>query len=99
MTFSIALQNGTPLEELIEKHTGARFEPNGLTTNEHIPICTSIVDYVVRWLGSKYLSNTEINNLILNESGLFCPECGQECIYESGCLSCKDKSCGWNRCG
>jgi ribonucleoside-diphosphate reductase alpha chain len=33
-----------------------RFEPQGFTRNPEIPIAKSIVDYIFRWLGSRFLS-------------------------------------------
>jgi ribonucleoside-diphosphate reductase alpha chain len=30
------------------------------------------------------------------ESGMACPQCGEELIFEGGCNICK--SCGWSRC-
>jgi ribonucleoside-diphosphate reductase alpha chain len=32
-----------------------RFEPHGFTKNADIPIAKSIVDYIFRWLGIKFL--------------------------------------------
>ncbi len=52
---SIALQYGVPLEILVDKFTHMRFEPSGFTKNSEIPIAKSIVDYVFRWLASKFL--------------------------------------------
>ena len=36
-----------------------RFEPAGFTGNPEIPIAKSIVDYIFRWLGSRFLSKDE----------------------------------------
>jgi ribonucleoside-diphosphate reductase alpha chain len=36
-----------------------RFEPSGFTKNPEIPIAKSLVDYVFRWLGSKFLTAEE----------------------------------------
>lgn len=47
---SIALQHGVPLGTLSSKFVGTRFEPAGFTGNQGIPIATSIVDYLFRWL-------------------------------------------------
>ncbi len=56
---SIALQYGVPLQTLVDKFTHMRFEPSGFTNNSQIPIAKSIVDYVFRWLASKFLSVEE----------------------------------------
>ena len=53
---SIALQYGVPLQTLVDKFTHTRFEPSGFTNNPEIPIAKSIMDYIFRWLASKFLS-------------------------------------------
>ena len=52
---SIALQYGVPLPTLVDKFTHTRFEPSGFTNNPEIPIAKSIMDYIFRWLASKFL--------------------------------------------
>jgi len=54
-SISIALQYGVPLSTLIEKFSHLRFEPSGFTNNSEIPIAKSVVDYISRWLGAKFL--------------------------------------------
>ena len=51
---SYSLQYGVPLSDLTAKLSGARFEPSGPTGNPQIPIATSIVDYIFRWLELKF---------------------------------------------
>jgi ribonucleoside-diphosphate reductase alpha chain len=51
---SLALQHGVPLQVLIEKFKGTRFEPSGFTGNQEIPIATSIMDYLFRWLAIRF---------------------------------------------
>jgi ribonucleoside-diphosphate reductase alpha chain len=52
---SIALQYGVPLRDLVSKFTHVRFEPSGFTGNPEVPIAKSIVDYIFRWMGSRFL--------------------------------------------
>jgi len=52
---SLALQHGVPLALLAEKFKGTRFEPAGFTGNSEIPIATSIMDYLFRWLSLRFL--------------------------------------------
>jgi ribonucleoside-diphosphate reductase alpha chain len=52
---SLALQHGVPLATLSEKLKGTRFEPSGFTGNPDIPIATSIMDYLFRWLAKRFL--------------------------------------------
>ncbi len=53
---SYALQYGVPLQVLVDKFSHVRFEPAGITRNPQIRIAKSIVDYVFRWLATKFLS-------------------------------------------
>jgi ribonucleoside-diphosphate reductase alpha chain len=53
---SIALQYGVPLQALVNKFTHTRFEPSGFTNNPEIPIAKSVMDYIFRWMASKFLS-------------------------------------------
>ena len=53
-SISLALQHGVPLTVLIEKFKGTRFEPSGFTGNQEIPIATSIMDYLFRWLNIRF---------------------------------------------
>ncbi|HTF93553.1 MAG TPA: vitamin B12-dependent ribonucleotide reductase [Verrucomicrobiae bacterium] len=52
---SIALQYGVPLKGLVDKFSHMRFEPSGFTKNPDIPMAKSIMDYIFRWLASKFL--------------------------------------------
>jgi ribonucleoside-diphosphate reductase alpha chain len=52
---SLALQYGVPLRVLIDKFSHVRFEPSGHTGNPAVPIAKSIIDYIFRWLASKFL--------------------------------------------
>jgi ribonucleoside-diphosphate reductase alpha chain len=52
---SLGLQHGVPLRLLVGKFSHIRFEPHGFTKNPDIPIAKSIVDYIFRWLGIKFL--------------------------------------------
>jgi ribonucleoside-diphosphate reductase alpha chain len=56
---SLALQHGVPLQVMADKLSHMRFEPSGFTGNSEIPMAKSIIDYVVRWLSSKFLSEGE----------------------------------------
>ena len=54
-SISMALQYGVPLRILVEKFSHMRFEPSGFTGNRDIPIAKSILDYIFRWLGKRFL--------------------------------------------
>src|SRR5438046_3140712 len=53
---SYALRYGVPLQVLVDKFSHVRFEPSGMTRNPEIRFAKSIVDYIFRWLASKFLS-------------------------------------------
>jgi ribonucleoside-diphosphate reductase alpha chain len=53
---SYALQYGVPLQVLVDKFSHVRFEPSGMTRNPEIRFAKSIVDYIFRWLATKFLS-------------------------------------------
>ena len=56
---SLALQYGVPLSTLANKLSHMRFDPSGFTGNPEIPSAKSIVDYLVRWLSAKFLTEDE----------------------------------------
>src|ERR1700723_3137450 len=56
LSVSIALQYGVPLRALVDKFVNSRFEPSGYTGNPNIRYAKSVVDYIGRWVGSKFVS-------------------------------------------
>ncbi len=56
---SLLFQYGVPLSHLVEKFGHMRFEPAGWTGNPEIGFAKSIVDYVFRWLGNRFLSEPD----------------------------------------
>jgi ribonucleoside-diphosphate reductase alpha chain len=59
IAWSMALQHGVPIESLISKYIDHRFEPSGFTGNPRIPMARSVVDYLARWMASKFLSEED----------------------------------------
>jgi ribonucleoside-diphosphate reductase alpha chain len=57
LSISIGLQYGVPLKALVDKLTNTRFEPSGFTENPGIRYSSSVLDYIARWLGGKFLSS------------------------------------------
>src|SRR6185295_7407913 len=53
---SMAIQYGVPLEVLVQKFSHVRFEPSGFTKNADIPIAKSLIDYIFRFFGLRFLS-------------------------------------------
>src|SRR5256885_676403 len=58
-SISLSLQYGVPLAHLVEKFAHMRFEPSGWTGNSELGFAKSIVDYVFRWLGYRFLSDAD----------------------------------------
>jgi ribonucleoside-diphosphate reductase alpha chain len=56
---SMALQYGVPLEVLVSKFSHVRFEPSGFTKNPDIPMAKSLIDYIFRFLGARFLVGDE----------------------------------------
>ncbi len=56
---SIGLQYGVPLEDFVNKFSYMRFEPEGITRNPEIPFAKSMPDYIMRWLASRFIDDTD----------------------------------------
>ena len=57
---SLALQYGVPLHVLVDKFSHVRFEPSGMTKNPDVRFAKSIVDYIFRWMASKFLDRKSV---------------------------------------
>jgi ribonucleoside-diphosphate reductase alpha chain len=69
ISVSLGLQYGVPLEVYVSKFAHMRFEPSGMTNDSDIRVAKSIVDYIFRWLGKKFLdADTQ------QELGILSPE-------------------------
>ena len=66
---SMGLQYGVPPEVYVSKLSHLRFEPSGLTNDADIRTAKSIVDYIFRWFGKKFLSPEQ-----MEEAGILTPE-------------------------
>lgn len=53
---SMCLQSGMPLKTLVRKFKDMSFAPAGFTNTADIPVAKSITDYVFRYLGTRFLS-------------------------------------------
>jgi ribonucleoside-diphosphate reductase alpha chain len=69
IAISLGLQYGVPLEVYVSKFSHMRFEPSGPTNDPDIRIAKSIVDYVFRWMGKRFLSIDQQEEL-----GILSPE-------------------------
>ena len=78
---SYSLQYGVPLQVLVDKFSHVRFEPAGLTKNKDIRVAKSIVDYVFRWLATKFLSPEAQFHAGVNVSGEVATENGEQLTF------------------
>src|SRR6201997_822993 len=56
LAVSMGLQYGVPPEVYVSKLSHMRFEPSGLTNDADIRTAKSIVDYIFRWFGKRFLT-------------------------------------------
>jgi ribonucleoside-diphosphate reductase alpha chain len=56
---SLALQHGVPLKLFCDKFSYTRFEPSGFTNNREIPMASSLMDYIFRYLAREHLEREE----------------------------------------
>jgi ribonucleoside-diphosphate reductase alpha chain len=66
---SMGLQYGVPPEVYVSKLSHMRFEPSGLTNDADIRAAKSIVDYIFRWFGKKFLTVEQ-----QEQAGILSPE-------------------------
>ena len=57
LTVSLGLQYGVPLKVFVDKLLNTRFEPSGITANPNIRFVSSVLDYLARWLGGRFISS------------------------------------------
>jgi len=108
IVFSMSLQHGVPLEKIINKMIGTKFEPAGVTQSQDIMIAQSIMDYIGRWLELEFLNEKEddeddedeefevtklqIAAKDLGFDGPPCTKCGGATMRSGSCYCCT--SCG-----
>jgi ribonucleoside-diphosphate reductase alpha chain len=69
ISVSLGLQYGVPLDVYVSKFAHMRFEPSGQTNDPDIRVAKSLVDYIFRWMGKKFLdADTQ------QELGIMSPE-------------------------
>lgn len=116
MAVSIGLQHGVPLDTFIKAFVGTKFEPNGVVVgHEGIKITSSIVDYIFRDLGYRYLSDDSLLNVhkkddnnysdavikeVSKKNEDFCEFCGNYSVITTGtCKVCTFCGENYGGCG
>ena len=104
LSISVGLQYGVPLKAIVDKLTNTRFEPSGFTENPAIRYSSSVLDYIARWLGGKFLSAEYLKpTSVLNEEEVAtqvgkptsaagdapsCSTCGMLMVPNGSCYKC-----------
>lgn len=104
-TFSLALQHGCPLETLLDKIRGTRFEPAGWTGDPEFPQASSFADFLAQWLSKRATEGWPVKGVSSsvarveaavgstpNLSGKLCRGCSDPMIQDGLCWKCV--SCG-----
>lgn len=101
---SLALQYGVPLEAMADKMIQTKFDPQGFTDNEEIPMASSIMDYIFRWLKQQFGDEEDeaapaaLSSIPpepaseIDASGPPCTECGSITLRNGTCYYCP--TCG-----
>lgn len=64
ITVSVALQNGTSLEDLVDKFLHTKFDPSGpVECHSHIKMASSITDLIFRDLAINYLGRNDLKHV------------------------------------
>lgn len=103
-SISIGLQYGVPLEKVVDKFKGMKFDPAGFTKNKRVPVASSIMDYVARYLEYKYLEEPDLPDdgtepeppevqqetpvVAASYDGPPCPSCGGMTFKAGSCYTC-----------
>jgi len=74
LSVSIALQYGVPLKALVDKLTNTRFEPSGYTGHPAIPYAKSVLDYIARWLGGRFISADYLTQSTMRDGETVAPQ-------------------------
>ena len=95
VAISLGLQYGIPLEHMVKKFKGTKFQPSGFTNNEDIRFADSMTDYIFKWLELKFLSPNGVEVVednSLDYGGPPCTDCGGLTIKQGTCFVCTE--CG-----
>ena len=93
IAISMALQYGAPLDDIIRKYRGMKFDPSGFTTNRDIEVCHSIVDYVSQYIiqlieGKLDDSVAPVVQQVESDNTRTCPVCGNVMHLVGTCHLC-----------
>jgi len=108
IAISVGLQHGVPLSNYVDKYVFTNFSPNGIVIgNDHIKTCTSILDFVFRWLNETYNNNDSYSHIksspvdrsienkkidTVHSGAPLCSKCGSITVMSGTCYLCHN--CG-----
>jgi ribonucleoside-diphosphate reductase alpha chain len=73
IAISHCLQYGVPLEFLVAKYKNVRFEPSGWTGDPALPYAKSIVDFIFRWMETRFPKHDEPPAPVWDDIALLTP--------------------------
>lgn len=82
---SKALQRGEPIESVVSKLAGVKYEPSGFTKNECIRRAHSFTDYVALWLGMKFVDLETLSRVKVETQ---CHDCGKTVVCDGKTYAC-----------
>lgn len=110
---SVALQYEIPMEALIKILEATKFPPSGFTKNPEVPSAGSPLDYLAKFLRTRYLNSTMeeasadlisihpniVNGYIEDINEDICPQCGAVMIRTGTCTICRNCTYSDGVCG
>lgn len=91
---SITLQYGVPLSALVEKFKHVRFDPSGYTKEPTVKYASSIIDYIFRWIGARWVTTEhpspapEDKASEVQSDSPICYKCGHVTVRSGSCFRC-----------
>jgi ribonucleoside-diphosphate reductase alpha chain len=93
LSISVLLQYGVPLKVIVDKLTNTRFEPSGFTENPVIRYSSSVLDYIARWLGGKFISSEYLKpRTSLSEEEVATQAVGASAVTKTKTASAQERS-------
>jgi len=94
VAISFGLQYGVPLDAFVKKFSHVHFEPAGLTGDARVPLASSVIDYVMRWLEVQFAEQRELlpSGPAQPHEARWCLECGAAMTRTGVCWACP--TCG-----
>lgn len=105
---SLAARGGIPLKDILDQLRSSVECVSYVTRSKTLKdtskgvSCPSAVAYAIKEMYDEMqeelygIDPPPQKKLEINNSKPLCPDCGEELVFEGGCIVCK--SCGWSKC-